>query len=134
MTWIVLLILLFIVAIGSLAKNSTPKSKKSSFPNIKPYIRSKLNYNVKGIWAESSTITEFRKLHIGDIVLIKFDENNKFDTNALGVYSKQGNLLGYIEKNQRKLINSFRENVPYLAKVVDHEEFFSNPRQLMVYR
>lgn len=136
MTWaiIILLLIVFATVSGSGSAQTKPKKVYSANSSIKPYVDSKVYFNVKGIWAQESRIKEFRKLQIGDILYIHIDEQNEYDINALGVYTREGVLLGYIKRNQRKLIKSVRENIPRLVKVIDHEEFFSQPRQLRVYR
>jgi len=136
MTWaiIILLLIIFAASSGSGSVQTKPKKIISANSSIKPYQESKVYFNVKGIWAQESRIKEFRKLQIGDILYIHIDEQNEYDINALGVYTREGVLLGYIKRNQRKLFKSVRENIPRLVKVIDHEEFFSQPRQLRVYR
>jgi hypothetical protein len=53
----------------------------------------------------------------GDIVSIKIDPTREYSGNAIGAFTQNGKLLGYIPRHQRKLINAFRENPDSVATI-----------------
>ena len=52
----------------------------------------------------------FSQVTNGEIITIKTDPSKEYSHNAIGAYTQNGKLLGYIPRHQRKLINTFREN------------------------
>lgn len=107
---------------------------KKTTKTIKPYIQEKIYHNVVGIWANRSSIAEFKRIENDRLVDIRFESNNPYDKNALAVFSKRGVHLGHIRRNQRKLILTLRQNPNVLAHIIDHDEFYSNNRGKQVYR
>jgi len=84
---------------------------------IKPYKGKKVSLDVKGIFAENSRIRLFRQIEIGDRVKLEFEGNNEYDKNAIGVYTLNGRMLGYLPRNRRKVIKTLRLNPNAIALV-----------------
>jgi hypothetical protein len=59
----------------------------------------------------------YNRVTRGEIVTIKQDPLKEYTGNAIGAYTQNGKLLGYIPRHQRKLINTFRENPESLAMI-----------------
>jgi hypothetical protein len=53
----------------------------------------------------------------GDIITIKIDPSREYTGNAIGAFTQNGKLLGYIPRHQRRLINTFRENPESVATI-----------------
>jgi hypothetical protein len=53
----------------------------------------------------------------GDIITIKLDPSKEYSGTAIGAFTQNGKLLGYIPRHQRKLINTFRENPDSVATI-----------------
>lgn len=94
------------------------------YSDIRKYEREKLNYKLKGVAFDNRT-EAYDEVETGDIVSVRFDDNNQYDKNALGVYTQTRKLLGYIEKDQRILIKTLRDNPNNLCYI--NEKIFVPP-------
>ena len=109
-------------------------SPKRGYKNIGTYVKEELVFNVKGIWAEKDRIEAFRKLDDLDVLFLEFESNNEYDENALAVKTESGRMIGYIERNQRKLIKTINQNPNNIATINEKSEFFSEYHKRVVYR
>lgn len=106
----------------------------SSQKQIKPYVREKLYFYVKGIWAENERLDTFYSLSFEDLLHLELQPHNPYDKNALAVITTQGKMIGYIQRNRRKLIRTIKTNPNNIAFIHEKEVFFSNKRQKQIYR
>ncbi len=83
------------------------------------YTRAK-NYHFKlqGVGFDNNA-DAFDEVEKGDLVSVEFENDNPFDKNALAVFTTSNKLLGYIPRNQRKLIKTLRANPITLGFVID---------------
>lgn len=134
-TFIVLLVVIIIISLYLLGKRSNkhrsvivessslnPKRKNSG---VGRYEREKMRLELSGVSYDNRPHI-WENINSDDILYLKFDLNNKFDQNAIGAYTTQGELLGYLPRNQRKVIKTLRENSNHLAVV--YRKFKDAPR------
>lgn len=96
------------------------QQQKRAYSEIKKYNREKLFYHLKGVAFDNKS-EAFDEVETGDLVFVQFDNKNEFDKNALGVYTAKGKLLGYVERGQRRLIKTLRDepnNLSYVAEKI----------------
>lgn len=92
--------------------------QKRNYSEIRKFESEKLFFKLKGVAYDNRT-DAYDEVETGDIVFTRFDYNNKHDKNALGVYTKSGKLLGYIERDQRRLIKTLRNNPSSLTYIAE---------------
>lgn len=106
-------------------QNNEPEERqKRHYSEIRKYERERLFYKLKGVAFDNRT-EAYDEVEMEDIVLVRFDNNNQYDKNALGVYTNNGKLLGYIERDQRRLIKTLREDPQSLCYI--REKIFVPP-------
>lgn len=139
MTWI--FVILVVVFYFSLRSNS--RSKRISTTSQKTTVKSRpigiferehVYFNVRGIWAHKSNIRAFRRLEVGQILNLVFEYDNKYDKNALGVENSDGQMLGYIPRNRRKLLKTLRRYPETIVQVNELDEFYSERKNRQIYR
>ena len=120
---------------SSLSKASSQYSSREYASNIRSYSNERIDIMVKGIWAEKSRIQAFHALEYDDILYLEFDPYNPYDKNAIAVKSKSGDMLGYIERNRRKVIKTLKENPNNLAFIIEKDQFhrISNSNEYTLY-
>jgi hypothetical protein len=101
-----------------ISNNDSEPKEKRVYSEIRKYERERLFYKLKGVAFENRT-DAYDEVESGVIVHVRFDNNNKFDKNAIGVYTESGKLLGYIERDQRRLIKTLRDNPNNLGYVAE---------------
>lgn len=125
---IIIIIALVVIGIFYLSKgqSSNPQTskrdeeprEKRTYSEIRKYDREKLFYKLKGVAFDNRT-DAYDEVETDDLVFVRFDNNNEYDKNALGVYTESGKLLGYIERDQRRLIKTLRDNPNNLSYVAE---------------
>lgn len=83
------------------------------YSNIRSYYR-KIRIELSAVKYRRDS---FSQVVTGELLEIKPDPLREYNVNAIGAYTQSGNLLGYIPRGQRKLINLFREHPESLAIV-----------------
>ena len=120
-----LLILCAVVAIPmikitkeKMEENNNYYSKDNQFytsnVNVQSDYQEKINYFTKvvGVTMDDtgksnlncSRQTLIKQLNVGNFLIIKHEENNKFDKNAISVYNSENQMLGYISKSINSII------------------------------
>lgn len=92
---------------------SQPESKSG----VGKHVREIKRIDLKGV-SNYINSNNWNNINSFDIVNIKFDTSNTYDKNAIGAYTPDGKLLGYLPRNQRKIIKTLRENETCLAMIV----------------
>jgi hypothetical protein len=59
----------------------------------------------------------FSQVVTGELVQIKLDPSKEYNGKAIGAFTQSGKLLGYIPREQRRLIYIFRDHPEALALV-----------------
>lgn len=112
MIWLILLIAIIISLVMSLTTRPEVidfKSKKI----LKPYTKSVIEVELVGV---QNRIEAKQGLNLNSELDVKFEVKNPRDKNALAVLRRDnGELIGYIPRNQRKLVKTLRENPNCLA-------------------
>jgi hypothetical protein len=88
-------------------KKETPKQQKRNYAGVGVYSTEKISIELAGVHFR---LDVFNEVKVNQLLMIRFDANNEYDKNAIGAYTKNGKLLGYIPRNQRKIIKTLREN------------------------
>jgi len=109
-----------------------PKQKRN-YSEIAVFDRAIYEGSLKGV-AFGNKSDAFDAVEVGDDVSVLFDSYNQYDKNALGVYIKGGKLLGYIEKDQRRLIKTLRNNPNHLAYIKGKKYLPPNEQYRNAYR
>jgi hypothetical protein len=104
-----LLVYLFILRKPSSTSNPSEVETevKRNYSGIGTYSRERLKIELTGgnHYAETiNTLANYTEL------IVKFEPNNAFDKNAICCYTLDGRKVGYIPRNQRKIIKTLREN------------------------
>lgn len=126
MGWLLLFGVFFLIFFVSKRYNNRSKKKLNSYSSktpaksrkkksIKPYKNEVIYLEVKGVFAERSRIKVHNQIMPGDQVRLEFEPYNEYDKNAIGVYNMKGDQLGFLPRNQRKVIKTLKENSNYLA-------------------
>ncbi len=89
---------------------------------------------MRGIWAEKERINTFNSLSFEDLLHLELQPHNAYDKNALAVKTKNGQLIGYIPRNRRKLILTIKSNPTNIAFIHEKATFYSKKRQADIYR
>lgn len=148
---VIILIVIGVITWSLLGRRGTSKRKKQQKSTIKPFKKSEVlsseyarniySYSgervdliVKGIWADRNRVNAFRNLSWNSILRLEFDFNNAYDKNAIAVKSERGEMLGYIERNRRKVIKTLKENPNNLAFIREKDQFYSQKNQREVYK
>lgn len=77
---------------------------------------------LKGVYYNYGNRKEaFKEVQKGDVVYVAFDFGNQYDRNALGVFTMTGKLLGYIPKNNKRLIGLVRNQCNKTATIIEKE-------------
>ncbi|NJB87822.1 hypothetical protein GGR26_003608 [Lewinella marina] len=113
---------------------SVRRRNKRNYKNVGVYKSAKISYDVKGIWAEEARIRAFNKLDQNDVLILEFEPDNAYDENALAVKTKEGVKLGYIEKNQRKLIKTLDQNPCNFATIKYVNGYYCQKYKRPVYK
>jgi len=119
--WIVLLLIVLLVATQYFrADKSNNSQQKSTQPKRnRKQINDLRKIDLEGVWFNKGERREaFAETQEGDTVMVTFDYGNQYDKNALGVYTKTGKLLGYIPKNNKRVIGAFRKQPERMATII----------------
>lgn len=81
------------------------------------YEKHKENFQLMGVGFDTKRIKTFNEISEGETVFVKFEPDNIADKNALGVYTNKGDLIGYLPRNQRKLIKTLKKNDSCFARI-----------------
>lgn len=123
MVYVVIVVTLVAVALMVLRRRASstrlaeinevvPKRKNAP---IGTYEKERLRIVVVGISHENREMI-WRRVRNNDVVEIRKEPTNPHDKNALAVHHKEG-MLGYIPRNQRKLIKTLNENHAHHAYI-----------------
>jgi hypothetical protein len=113
MMGIVAIIIIIVVVLVVVGRYST-KQDNSKYQSIESKGKNKQTTHLRkidleGVWFNKGERRDaFTETQEGDTVLVTFDYENHYDKNALGVYTKSGKLLGYIPKDNKRIIGAFR--------------------------
>jgi len=109
--------------------NITPRSPLSNGGKIKPYKDKKFQHiYLRGVQHYLSAFNEINK---GESIIVEIEPKNPNDKNAIVAKTESGNTLGYIEKGQRKLILTLKENPLCFARVT--RKFFAEDTKYKYY-
>ena len=59
----------------------------------------------------------FKEVEPGEIINIRQDPTKEYNGNAIGAFTQNGKLLGYIPRDQRKLLQFFRHHPGLFAMI-----------------
>lgn len=86
-----------------------PKYFEDPKPRYKPGVK---KLEVKGVGSYYDREEAFNAVMVGDKVFLEWDADNPVDTDAIGVYTKEDELIGYMGKNNKKLIQAmYHQNI-----------------------
>lgn len=121
-----LLYIAYITFSGSHGEQSEPESYSKPV-GLKPFYNQTLQgVMVQGIFAEKSRIRAFNGMAVGEEVKLAFEPDNPYDRNAIAVLTFSDEMLGYLPKNQRKLIKTLKSNPEYHAEVSYKNDYYDD--------
>lgn len=59
----------------------------------------------------------FKEVEPGEIISIRQDPTKEYNGNAIGAFTQKGKLVGYIPRDQRKLLQFFRHHPELFAMI-----------------
>jgi rRNA-processing protein FCF1 len=111
-----ILLIIFVIALvlyfASGVRNKEAE-KNIQKRKIKPYVKQMVLIELVGV---KYRIEAKKGLEINSELILKYEVDNEYDKNAIAVFRKDTDILiGYLPRNQRKIILTLKENPNYLA-------------------